>query len=97
MAAAWRFRSRRGLSPWDDWTGQAPGLDLTEDGAGEMGVSRLHARLLLRGDQVMVEDLHSANGTWVNQVQLSPNRPFPLQHGDVLRLGKLGMRVNLSR
>jgi len=76
-------------------TGLPPTLDFTEDGALEKGVSRRHARLLIKGNQILIEDLSSANGTWVNDVKLSSNQPFPLQHGDLVRLGRLGLRVNL--
>ena len=72
-----------------------PLLDLTEDDGLEKGVSRRHARLLLKGADLLIEDLHSANGTWVNDVRLSSNQPFPLRHGDLIRLGRLRMRINL--
>jgi hypothetical protein len=70
-------------------------LDLTADGGLENGVSRRHARLLLKGADLLIEDLHSANGTWVNDARLSANQPFPLKHGDLIRLGRLRLRVNL--
>ena len=72
-----------------------PALDLTDDGALDKGVSRRHARLLLKGNQLLIEDLGSANGTRVNDVTLAPNQPFPLQHGDFIRLGRLRLHVNL--
>jgi pSer/pThr/pTyr-binding forkhead associated (FHA) protein len=34
-------------------------------------------------------DLFSTNGTWVNEVSLVPQSPFPLQSGSQIRLGKL--------
>ena len=76
--------------------GSEPTLDLTEDDGGlEHGVSRRHARLLLKGADLLIEDLHSANGTWVNDARLSANQPYPLKHGDLIRLGRMRMRVNL--
>jgi pSer/pThr/pTyr-binding forkhead associated (FHA) protein len=48
-------------------------------------VSGHHARVYLDGDQVVLEDLHSTNGTFVN------GRPITrqiLQHGDELLVGK---------
>ena len=72
-----------------------PAIDLTEDGALEKGVSRRHARLLLQGADLLVEDLNSSNGTWVNDVRLRANQPFPVKHGDHIRLGRLRMRINL--
>jgi predicted component of type VI protein secretion system len=34
-------------------------------------------------------DLFSTNGTWVNEVSLMPQHPFPLKSGSQIRLGKL--------
>jgi len=70
-------------------------LDLSEDGGVDCGVSRRHARLLLQDEQLLLEDLNSANGTWVNEVRLQPNQPIPVHHGDLISLGRLSIRVNL--
>ncbi|RRR72251.1 MAG: FHA domain-containing protein [Candidatus Viridilinea halotolerans] len=48
-------------------------------------VSRQHARLLLEGGQWLVEDLNSANGTFVNGQRTSGR--VPLRPGDRLGLG----------
>ena len=83
------------LGRHDQRSSMMPALDLTDDGALDKGVSRRHARLLLKGNQLLIEDLGSANGTRVNDVTLAPNQPFPLQHGDFIRLGRLRLHVNL--
>jgi hypothetical protein len=44
-----------------------------------------HACVFLEGDQFVVEDLQSTNGTFVNQARVSRH---VLQQGDVLRVGK---------
>jgi diguanylate cyclase (GGDEF)-like protein len=49
------------------------------------GVSRKHAKLTLRPDGVQVEDLESANGTFVNDQKLSG--PRLLNDGDKITLG----------
>ncbi len=49
------------------------------------GVSRRHARLLQKGTQVILEDLKSANGTFVNDEQVSGERI--LKDGDKIRIG----------
>lgn len=79
----------------DPRRGTGPTIDLADDGALDLGVSRRHARFLLLSNQVLIEDLNSANGTRVNDVKLTANQPFPLQHGDLIRLGRLGMRIDL--
>ncbi|MDY6866494.1 MAG: FHA domain-containing protein [Chloroflexota bacterium] len=47
-------------------------------------VSRQHARVFPQGDRVMVEDLDSKNGTFVNGVLL--REPTPLEDGDELQV-----------
>jgi hypothetical protein len=49
------------------------------------GISRKHARLLRRGGEVILEDLQSANGTYVNDDQVTGVRL--LHDGDKIRLG----------
>lgn len=46
------------------------------------GISRQHARLTPAGDEVLVEDLGSANGTWINGTRLSRGQA---RHGDEIR------------
>jgi hypothetical protein len=59
-------------------------------------VSRQHVRLLLdeRG-QPVVEDLASANGSWIHRgeqrIDLTGGRGFPLEHGDWVRSGPVVM------
>lgn len=50
----------------------------------EQHVSRQHAVINYRDGVFILNDLNSANGTFVNDVQL--NQPFPLAHGDEIRL-----------
>jgi two-component system, cell cycle response regulator len=49
------------------------------------GVSRRHARLLQKGASVVLEDLQSANGTFVNDEQIVGERI--LKDGDKIRIG----------
>jgi hypothetical protein len=48
-------------------------------------VSGHHARVFREADQVVLEDLHSTNGTFVNTQHVSRH---VLQHGDVVLVGK---------
>src|SRR5512140_780278 len=50
----------------------------------EKHVSRQHAVINYREGVFMISDLGSANGTFVNDRRLT--EPFPLAHGDVIRL-----------
>lgn len=47
--------------------------------------STLHARLYRRGDQLLVEDLGSTNGTYVNSERIT--KPTKLARGDLLQIG----------
>lgn len=83
-----------GRASRDDDDGQAL-LDLTPFNAHEQGVSRRHAQLFLLGEQVLVIDSESVNGTFLNGEALTPNQEYPLRHGDRLRLGKLELKVEM--
>lgn len=56
----------------------------------EPSVSSYHCEILLRGDQVVVKDLDSTNGTFINGQKISES---PLKSGQILRLGQLEMRL----
>lgn len=62
--------------------GRSPKTDLQLQ---DVGVSRSHARLMRVGDQVFVEDLQSANGTFLNGERISVAQQ--LQDGDKITLG----------
>lgn len=72
-----------------------PDVDLGEHGGYDAGVSRRHAILAFRDGACLVEDLGSANGTFVNGRRLSPHAAAPLASGDELACGTLPMRVEL--
>lgn len=72
-----------------------PDVDLTPHGALDTGVGRRHARLFVQGGALLVEDLDSTNGTFLNGARLAPRQPAPLGAGDELRLGNLALRVEL--
>lgn len=72
-------------------------FDLSPFGAFEMGVSRQHVlvRKLKGGYEII--DLNSTNGTWLNDSQLVPNRPYPVQSDIQLRIGKMALFLVLAR
>jgi pSer/pThr/pTyr-binding forkhead associated (FHA) protein len=59
----------------------------------EPDVSRFHCRLYHAGQQWMVEDLASLNGTLVNGVRVRCRR---LDHDDVLSVGGFHFRIDLG-
>jgi pSer/pThr/pTyr-binding forkhead associated (FHA) protein len=58
-------------------------------------VSPLHARLREQAGQYILSDEKSVAGTWVNYELLAV--PRPLQHGDVLGIGRLSYRFMLRK
>lgn len=56
-------------------------------------VSRRHCALYEEADALIVRDLGSANGTYVNDVQIRDTRP--LQSGDRLRIGAIVFQVDI--
>jgi hypothetical protein len=52
--------------------------------------SAAHARLYRRGGRVLIEDLGSTNGTFVNGRQIT--RPLPLEANDTVRIGDTELR-----
>ncbi len=57
----------------------------------EPTVSRRHAQFIRQGDTVLVEDLGSTNGTFVNGVRISA--PTPVRPGDTVQFGAVIFRV----
>jgi len=70
-----------------------PDIDLTPFNAYEWGISRLHASLTVRQDQIRITDLGSSNGTWHAGKRLPADEPYELFHGDVIHLGKLKIQI----
>jgi len=70
-----------------------PDVDLSPYQAYASGVSRLHALIKRDGKRVILMDLGSANGTYVNGKRLTANVERLLSHGDVVALGKFKFQV----
>jgi pSer/pThr/pTyr-binding forkhead associated (FHA) protein len=57
----------------------------------ESSVSSHHCEVLLRGAEIIVRDLNSTNGTFINGNQVSGEAA--LKPGQILRLGQIEMRL----
>ncbi|MGI9148116.1 MAG: FHA domain-containing protein [Chloroflexota bacterium] len=73
--------------------GRAPDNDLSLQ---HPGVSRHHVELSAAGDGMLVTDLGSANGTYVDGVRILPFQPTRLESGRALRLGPFFLEARRS-
>lgn len=75
---------------------EIPEVNLGPHGGRDKGVSRRHAVLRVDRRQLLLMDLGSSNGTWLNGAQLSANEPVRLENGDEIRLGKLMVKIKFN-
>lgn len=68
-------------------------VDLSRFEAVDLGVSRLHAKLHYNAGAFLVEDMGSANGTFINGEPVPPRQPTAVHNGDEVRLGRLRMYI----
>jgi pSer/pThr/pTyr-binding forkhead associated (FHA) protein len=68
--------------------GRAAGCQVTLD---DTYASQLHARVYVRDGQLLVEDLGSTNGTWLNRQKVTG--PLVIQRGDRLQVGNTVMEL----
>lgn len=74
--------------------GRDPGNTLAFDPVKDDAVSSFHANLVVQGGQVVVTDLGSRNGTFLNSHRIAG--PTPVPPGAVLQFGDKGPTVVLS-
>ncbi|KPL07154.1 hypothetical protein AMJ86_05590 [bacterium SM23_57] len=70
-----------------------PDIDLSPFQAYEAGVSRLHANIDIKGSEITIKDLGSANGTRLNGIRIQPHQEYQIKHGDILTFGRLKVQV----
>jgi pSer/pThr/pTyr-binding forkhead associated (FHA) protein len=68
--------------------GRAPDSDVHID---NLAVSDRHARLYAEGDRMVIEDLSSLNGTYVNDARVERTT---LRDGDTIRIGKHELQLD---
>lgn len=78
----------------DNVTDYMPDIDLTPHGAYRLGLSRRHAILAREQNQLVVKDLKSRNGTFVNGKPVEKGGTQILRNGDELRFGNLNLRIS---
>jgi len=58
----------------------------------EPSVSSHHCEVWLKGDDIIVKDLNSTNGTFVNETPVPPEKEAVVRPGQVIRLGQVELR-----
>lgn len=71
--------------------GRSPGSDIV---VGASYVSGRHARFVLMGQNLFIEDLGSTNGTAVNGKTIT--EPVALKNNDVVNVGDVAIRVRFA-
>jgi hypothetical protein len=66
-------------------------LENCEIALNDSFLSAQHARLELQGDAWVLEDLHSTNGTFVNEMEVRDSTI--VEEGDIIRVGRVEMRL----
>src|SRR5689334_8472755 len=76
----------------------APDVDLAPYGAEALGVSRQHVTIMTEGERLMIRDLNSNNGTFLNGNRLKPDEGYFIKNGDQIQLGRMhiDLRVTIS-
>lgn len=86
-----RVMRRVPLRPLPFIVGRRPGLPLTLDYSN---ISRKHAQFELHSGHLMLRDLESRNGTYLNRVRI--NELMLVQNGDIVHFGSTEFRVALD-
>lgn len=90
------YESEALIGRWDADGGIFPDIDLDQDDP-EAKISRRHARLIQVGNQFLIEDLGSTNGTFINRgPRLLAGIRQPLNHGDEIIVGKTFLKFFLG-
>jgi hypothetical protein len=55
--------------------------------------SRQHACLSFENNELSLEDLNSANGTYVNRTRIYPGQKRPLSPNDIIQIGNVQLKV----
>ena len=66
--------------------GRSTGNDIVLD---TTGISRYHVKFTFNEHQARLEDLDSANGTYVDGVRLRPHEPYVLRGGEEIQIGDI--------
>lgn len=71
-------------------------VDLSiQEAEGQVWSSRKHALITFDRNVLLIEDLNSLNGTWVNGTRLNAGSRRPLKENDVVQIGAVQLKLVL--
>ena len=59
-------------------------------------VSRIHCKIVKMEESFYVIDLKSANGTYVNDERIIPEKAYRISNGDIIRLANSDFKVSIK-
>ncbi|MEZ0228547.1 MAG: FHA domain-containing protein [Planctomycetota bacterium] len=75
--------------------GRDPANQLVFDPYKDQDVSAKHAQFVVQGGSLMIQDMKSRNGTFVNGARVG-DQPFPVPDGAVVQFGDKGPKIQIS-
>lgn len=72
-------------------------VDLEAHDGRALGVSRQHALIKVMNGALLLVDLDSINGTFINEERALPTKRYVLMDGDTIRCGKLSMQLHFQQ
>lgn len=81
------------LSKPETTVGRAEGVDIAL--FGDMGVEKLHAKIVLQAGRYLLVDNGTPGGTFLNGERITG--PTPLKNGDMIQMGKSALRFGERR
>jgi CheY-like chemotaxis protein len=78
----------------DPNNGINPEIDVIPYGGRNLGVSRKHALIRTINNRITIQDLDSANGTYINEHILESNKEYRIRDRDIIRLGHMRLQVH---
>jgi len=56
-------------------------------------ISGAHASISCDGEKIEIRDMHSRNGTVLNQARMEPDKAYSIHDGDKIRIGNLVLKI----
>jgi FHA domain len=90
----WQYPIYEGRNVIGRADAQPVDIDLQpEEAEDRIWSSRQHAAITCEGGALVIEDLNSSNGTFVNRSRVTPGERRPLKLDDIVQIGEVHLKV----